>query len=178
MSKDKQSLRKAIKEIKRQYSVPQLKALSKPIAERLMAHPRIKQACIIFLYYSMDDEVYTHDAIETLYQAGKTILLPVVEADYKLTLRRYNGPKSLKEGPFHILEPTGETYTEYEKIDVAVVPGMAFDGTGHRLGRGKGYYDRLLKNMPQVYKIGICFGFQKQESIPAETYDISMNEVL
>ena len=55
---------------------------------------------------------------------------------------------------------------------------MAFDACGHRLGRGKGYYDRLLPRLSHCYKIGICFDFQKVPSVPTEPTDIAMDEVL
>ena len=55
---------------------------------------------------------------------------------------------------------------------------MSFDAKGNRLGRGKGYYDRFLEKVPDMYKIGICFDFQKEESIPTEVTDIKMNEII
>ena len=76
------------------------------------------------------------------------------------------------------MEPSGELFTHYDSIDVAIIPGMAFDAGGNRLGRGKGYYDRLLARIPDVYKIGICFDFQKVESVPADINDIKMDEVI
>ena len=55
---------------------------------------------------------------------------------------------------------------------------MAFDHQGHRLGRGKGYYDRFLSQHPNIYKIGVCFDFQKRETIPAEDHDVRMEEII
>lgn len=76
------------------------------------------------------------------------------------------------------MEPTGELFTDYDLIDVAIVPGMAFDREGHRLGRGKGYYDRFLAQLPHIYKIGICFPFQLVDKVPADVHDILMDEVI
>ena len=77
------------------------------------------------------------------------------------------------------MEPTGRSFTDYASIDLAVIPGMAFDTSGNRLGRGKGYYDRFLSLLPPyIYKIGVCFGFQMFDSIPSDTTDIRMNEVI
>ena len=95
-----------------------------------------------------------------------------------LQLRRYEGPQSMQENPFHILEPTGQPFTEYTKISVAVIPGMSFDAQGNRLGRGKGYYDRFLKQLPHTYKIGLCFDFQRAEQVPVEADDIPVDEVI
>ena len=72
----------------------------------------------------------------------------------------------------------GELFTNYALIDLIVVPGVAFDTKGNRLGRGKGYYDRLLPHIPSAYKAGICFPFQIVEEVPAESFDILMDEII
>ena len=72
----------------------------------------------------------------------------------------------------------GEQFTDYDKIDLALVPGMAFDAAGHRLGRGKGYYDRFLGEHPHIYKIGVCFPFQRVAEVPSEAHDVVMDEVI
>ena len=77
-----------------------------------------------------------------------------------------------------IEEPTGTLFTDYAAIDFIAVPGVAFDRNGNRLGRGKGYYDRLLPRIPSAYKAGICFPFQLVEEVPAEPFDIRMDEVI
>ena len=64
------------------------------------------------------------------------------------------------------------------QLSIAIVPAMAFDKQGHRLGRGKGYYDRFLSRIPNIYKIGVCFPFQMLESIPSESTDVVMDEVI
>lgn len=92
-------------------------------------------------------------------------------------LRKYVGEDKLThENSFNIKEPIGEDFDEYDKIDLAIIPGMAFDKYHNRLGRGKGYYDRLLSKI-KSFKIGICFSFQVVDIIPVEEYDITMDEV-
>lgn len=130
------------------------------------------------MYYSLPDEVNTHHAVNQLIASGKTVLLPRVVDGENMEIRVHRNPDDLVPGHYGIMGPTGETYTRYEDIDIAVVPGMAFDQYGHRLGRGKGYYDRFLPKASHAYKIGVCFDFQKQETIPTDANDITMDCVL
>ena len=95
-----------------------------------------------------------------------------------LEIRIYTAPEDLATGAYGIKEPTGKLFTDYTTIDFIAVPGVAFDRNGNRLGRGKGYYDRLLPRIPQAYKVGICFKFQIVEEIPAEPFDIRMDEII
>ena len=103
---------------------------------------------------------------------GKNVLLPHVISDTEMEIWRFIGSEDLQVGPFGILEPTEERFTDYETIDVAIVPGMAFDRQGHRLGRGKGYYDRFLTKIPQTYKIGLCDPSSLLDFIPTDKNDI------
>ena len=150
------------------------------VLSALEAHPRWQAAHTVLLYHSLPDEVDTHAFIRR-WSARKRILLPVVKGD-DLELRLYTGDDRLTEGAFHIDEPTGTAFTDYAAIDLAVIPGVAFDRRGNRLGRGKGYYDRLLPRIPTAYKLGLCFPFQVLNQIlnqiPAEAHDIPMDEVL
>lgn len=146
------------------------------ILAALEAHPAFRAANTILLYYSLPDEVNTHEFVRK-WSREKQILLPVVVGD-DLEIRKYTGPQDLATGSYGIEEPTGELFTDYAAIDFIAVPGVAFDRNGNRLGRGKGYYDRLLPRIPQAYKIGICFPFQIVEEVPAEPFDIRMDEII
>ena len=138
---------------------------------------RFREAKVVLLYWSMEDEVQTHDFVEKWYKS-KTILLPCVDGD-DLRLRQYTGAECMREGEqFGIGEPTGEEYTDLESVDAIIVPGVAFDKEGHRMGRGRGFYDRLLKSTPNAYKIGVCFDFQMVESVPVEPHDVMMDRVV
>ena len=150
--------------------------LSAEIMELLEKHPVFKKAHTLLLYPSLPDEVNTHDFIRK-WSTQKHILLPVVTGN-ELELRWYTCPSGLQIGAYGIEEPVGKAFTDYPAIDLAIIPGVAFDRKGNRLGRGKGYYDRLLPLMPSTYKIGICFPFQLLEEIPTEPFDICMNEIL
>ena len=145
---------------------------------KLSRHPRLADAHTVLLYSALPDEVQTLPLLNRLSAEGKTVLLPRVVSDTDMELRRYTGPNDLEPGAFGIMEPTGELFTDYDLIDVAIVPGMAFDREGHRLGRGKGYYDRFLARLPHIYKIGVCFPFQLVDQVPTDAHDILMDEVI
>ena len=180
---DKQEIRKIIRNRKRQFTQEKLGELSLSGISQLRNHPRVKEAHTLLLYYSLPDEVNTHEWIDELAKEGKKVLLPVVVDDKQMILREYNGKEDLKEGSFHIMEPIGKLFTEdkYEEIEVGIIPGMSFDEKLHRLGRGKGYYDRFLEKVEKsstLYKIGVCFDFQKEEELPFDNHDIPMDEVI
>jgi 5-formyltetrahydrofolate cyclo-ligase len=174
---EKAELRQLIRQRKQQFSQQQLRELSLLKMKLLLQHPLIQKAQFILHYYSLPDEVDTHQSIVDLQHQGKHILLPAVDGDM-LNLREYSSPEDLREGAFHIMEPVGRLFERYDEIDVAIIPGMSFDAQGHRLGRGKGYYDRFLAVHPGIYKIGVCFDFQKTEWVPTDIHDIQMDEVI
>ncbi len=139
--------------------------------------PQFRDAQTILLYWSMEDEVQTHDFVNRWYQQ-KTLLLPCVDGD-DLRLRQYTGPECLKEGEqFGIGEPTGPEYTDLNSVQMIIVPGVAFDRHNNRMGRGRGFYDRLLKSTPNAYKVGVAFNFQMVELVPTEEFDVPMNAVI
>ena len=147
------------------------------IIEKLEHHPLFQQSECVLLFHSLKDEVDTHDLIER-YRETKTIILPSVVGD-DLQLHRYDVASSTREGAFHIQESTGPLVAEpeYESIDLAVIPGVAFDAKGNRLGRGKGYYDRLLPKL-KCHTIGICFPHQFIREVPHEPHDMAVDEVI
>lgn len=175
MKEGKKALRKLIAQRKAQYSFEQCEALSAVLMEQLERCPRFRASHMVLLYYSLPDEVHTHEWIDR-WCKEKTILLPVVKGE-ELELRYYTGKDDLKVGSYGIEEPSGPLFTDYPKIDVAIIPGVSFDKKGNRLGRGKGYYDRLLPQLSS-YNIGICYAFQVSDLIPCETFDRKMDAVL
>lgn len=148
------------------------------ILHELEECPEFRAACTVVLYYSLPDEVPTHDFVARTAQ-DKAVLLPVVHGD-DLELRRFTTPADIAPGPYGIGEPTGETFTEMADIDLIVVPGVAFDAAGRRLGRGKGYYDRFLSHpaLQRASRIGICFPCQLVSEVPAEPHDVPMHRVI
>lgn len=171
---DKKELRKQIKALKKQHTTEQLDAQSKAVMAKVEAHPDFIKANIVMLYYSLPDEVQTADFIAK-WRSKKQIILPTVVGDDIVPVK-LDDSTTFAKGDFDIQEPQSEPYTgDYELI---IVPGVAFDKNGNRLGRGRGYYDRFLCNHTKVKKIGICFDFQLVDEIPTEPTDIKMDEII
>ena len=140
--------------------------------------PQWRSAHTILLYHALPDEPNLQLLLDEGLKEGKRLLLPVVVGE-NLVLKSYSGTESMQKGAFGILEPVGTEYScsAYDEIELALVPGVAFDSEGHRLGRGRGYYDRLLPLLSNAYKLGVCFPFQCVERVPSEAHDMSVNEV-
>lgn len=171
----KTALRKEIRARLKEMTPEQCKKESDCIWQQLCDESAFKEAKTILLYWSLDNEVDTHAFIEE-WCDKKTILLPVVNGD-TLDLKVYEGIETMKEGAYGILEPTGAIWTDFNKIDLCIIPGVAFDKSGHRMGHGKGYYDRLLEHL-KTEKIGVCYSTQIVEEIPTDPWDKEMSAVI
>lgn len=173
IDEEKKAIRKQIREKKKDFSLKEKKGKSELIFDQIEKLSAFQKAKIIMVYWSLDDEVFTHDFIKK-YQNKKKIILPVVNGD-RLDLKEFTGSSNLRaETHFGIGEPDGELFEQVDKIDLIIVPGVAFDKSLNRLGRGKAYYDKLLRNT-QALKIGVCFDFQMIESVPIDKYDVKMD---
>lgn len=174
----KADVRLVIKQRNKCLSKAEREEQSVVILSQLANHPRFKAAQTIMLFSSLPDEVDTHDFIKQ-WAKTKRIVLPVVKGD-DLVLSLFTSEKEMSIGAFGISEPTNLAFEHLNDIDLIIVPGMAFDKKGHRLGRGRGYYDRFLSqpSTMSAYKIGICLPHQLVESVPTEGHDIMMDEVI
>lgn len=172
----KHSLRKEIALLRSGYSDSDLRTYSEEIFMKLVETKVFREAKCIFIYYSFAGEVFTHDFIEK-YAKEKKIILPVVKKD-NLVLREYKGKDELHLSDYGIFEPTGPDFTDYSQIDLGIIPGVVFDRDLNRLGRGKGYYDRILPLIDKAYLIGICFSFQLKNKISVELHDFPMDCVI
>ncbi|MFZ4400142.1 MAG: 5-formyltetrahydrofolate cyclo-ligase [Bacteroidales bacterium] len=172
----KNHIRKAIKLLKSAISIEEKNKRSAIIFEKLEENKTFQNAACIMLYWSMDDEVQTHDFV-IKWAKNKEIILPSVQNDI-LVLRKFNGIQSLKTGEkYGIQEPEGDDFTDFEKIELVIIPGIAFDSQNNRMGRGKAYYDKLLKQM-KAKKIAVCFKFQMIDNVPTDEHDVKMDEII
>ena len=179
---EKKILRKQISSVKKLIPLEEKIRRSDAVMERLLEHPEYKKSKKILFYWSMDDEVFTKQTVIQAYDEGKEVYLPVVEGD-NLRIRLFEGAAAMVAGEsFAIPEPSDDSPEVFiDDIDLVVVPGVAFDAQCSRMGRGKGYYDRLLSAATQEgrpYTIGVCFDFQLVPKVPVEECDKPLDCVI
>ncbi len=173
----KRELRAEIYRRKVQYTAAQRAAWSLAVCQRILQHSQWKRANVVMLYNALPDEVDLPVLLRAAWQEGKRVLLPVVKGD-DIVVRLVDEATPYQCGAYGIQEPLGDDFTDYGRIDLIVVPGVAFDAEKHRLGRGKGYYDRFLPLVPDAYKLGVCFPFQFVDAVPVGQYDQRMDDVI
>lgn len=176
IDEEKRKIRKEIKLLKQGYSDLQKMDLSKPILKKLEEMPEFIQARTVMLYWSMKDEVFSHEFV-CKWAKKKRVILPCVKGS-TLDLKVFEGKESLVEGEsYGIPEPDGPIFMAEDEIDLILIPGVAFDKENNRMGRGKAYYDRLLLSL-SAFKVGICFDFQVLDKVPVDEHDIKMNKII
>ncbi len=154
--------------------------LSGKIIRQLQASPAFCSAKHVLAFASLPDEVNLDRLLSDGRSGGeKAFYLPRVKGD-ELEICSFDGAESLKQGAFRINEPQGAPLLSLDLIDLVIVPGVAFTPEGLRLGRGRGYYDRLLsrQDLAGAYKVGICFPCQLVAELPIEAHDIQMDSVI
>lgn len=171
---EKKVIRRRVAELKKQVTMEEKLWRSALILSKLESLPEFVAAKTVLLYFSLPDEVQTGEFLNR-WCGSKRLVLPVVDGD-DLILKVYD-PAKVDVGYQKIMEPTDTDIVEPENLDLAVIPGVAFDASNNRLGRGKGFYDRLLPRITCPL-VGLCFGFQFVERIPMEDFDRPVDIVL
>ena len=140
----------------------------------LLEVPEISRAHVIASYYSYGTEPSTLALNRAILASGKTLILPRIHGD-EIEWVDWNGtPETLKEnGKFH--EPTGPVFTKLDSIDVVLVPALAIDPEGYRLGQGGGFYDRALPLL-RAWRHGVVYNYERMEhDLPREPWDVPVN---
>lgn len=148
------------------------------IQERVLCSAEFKKASGLAIYSPVWNEVFTEEIFRTARRAGKRTAYPRVHGK-SLEFIEVTDLRELVPGQFGILEPAAAPTIPLAELDLVVVPGVAFDSTGHRLGYGAGFYDRVLQDCEnRGLLVGLCFEFQILEKLPAEDHDIRMDMVI
>jgi 5-formyltetrahydrofolate cyclo-ligase len=174
----KQDVRRQFR--KRRDALPEADRLAASMAVRrcIEASEPYRRASHVLFYASMGSEVPTWGFIEAARKGGKVVVLPRIGGD-ELTLHAWDGVKPLAQHSLGILEPEAAfPGVGASRIDVVLVPGLAFDRSGHRLGYGGGFYDRLLRRLHRGWRVGIAYEFQLVDRLPSEPHDERLDAIV
>jgi 5-formyltetrahydrofolate cyclo-ligase len=158
-------------------SIEEIQRMSEIIQTRVMNMHEFMNAKTVAAYYPIGSEVNTLNILSTVLSSKKHLTLPRVEHTGSISFAEVNDlDKDLEPGKYKIKEPKHHCPKMHE-MDLVLVPGIAWDEHGHRLGYGKGYYDRYLASITAT-SIGLAFDFQVLENIPHENNDLRVNLIV
>ena len=170
----KQSLRELLIQKRRMMSAEERTAQSALILSQLEKMTVFQEAKTVLLYYPKNNEVDVLPLFKR-YKRDKVLLLPVTHRR-GMTANPYEGNDKMHRGKVGIPEPTTPPYEG--DIDLIIVPAVAFDKQGNRLGRGGGYYDRFLKKQSHATFIGVGYDFQLVDEVPVRQHDQKMHRII
>lgn len=171
---EKSEIRRKIKNLRMMLSDIEKAEAADEVFDRLEKTAAFMMADNILMYHSLPDELSTHRFLKKWY-GRKHFFLPRVNG-VNLDILPYEETR-LELGSFQIEEPTGDNIADVDDIELMIIPAVAFDRNRNRLGRGKGFYDRLLATS-KATKIGVGYEFQLFDELPAEEHDIPMDMVI
>lgn len=185
----KEELRKQYLVLRKKLSKDAVRVKSRQICAKLAALKQLEEAQSVSAYLPIQNEVDTREIINYLKNSGKKVFLPKF-ANGNWGFAEFTDWQELETGPYGIVQPTdppdtsdvsqdAPLHTSEVKLDlnVAIIPGIAFDQKGVRLGYGKGVFDRLLGNSKAI-KIGLAYDFQIVDMLPKEAHDLAMDLVI
>lgn len=172
--KEKAEMRALLEQKRRILSTEEVATCSQEVVDAIRQTAEYRQAKHILVYYPVKNEIDLRELFQDA-SADKHFYLPVTHRR-GLELREYIGEENMKKGKFGIPEPQTPTYRG--KIDLMLIPGVGFDHKLYRMGRGGGYYDRLLRLYRRSHKIGIGYKFQWVDTIPHTHHDKRMNQII
>jgi len=183
IQKSKAEIRKEMAVMIDQLSEEELAEKTRKIENRLFEFANFLEAKIALLYINNENEVISRDIIQRTFDYNKIVVLPLVNTNAnELKLYKIDNPiKDLKPGPAGCLQPDTDKcrLVPIECIDIAIIPGIAFDEKGGRIGSGDGYYDRLIPNLPiTTRKVALALDSQIIAQIPSESHDKQVDIII
>lgn len=179
MSKD--ALRARVRATLRALAPDARAAAEAEITRRAWTVPEIAGARTLLLYASLPEEVATDAIADEARRRGIVLVYPRCLADRSMTLHTVDSPEALRPGRYGIREPDVDAcpIRRIEEVDVALIPGLAWDRAGHRLGRGAGYYDRMLADPAwRGFRCGLFFAAQEAPSVPHDAWDVPLHAIV
>ncbi|MGM9937179.1 MAG: 5-formyltetrahydrofolate cyclo-ligase [Candidatus Ornithomonoglobus sp.] len=174
----KDEIRNEIKAKRRMLTRDEINEASGRITERILSLDCYKNADTVMSYISAFKEPGTDVIILRLFADNKRVVVPISNTDtFTITPSYLTSPDKLIKGAYGIKEPAECIKADISDIDLALIPGIAFDTKGARIGFGKGYYDRFLAAFKGI-KVGICYDFQLLDYVPSSPHDIKMDIII
>ena len=174
---DKRALRREISEKKRAMTAEQMERASAELAEKLFAHPAYRQAKALYGYLSYNQEVRTAAILERARRDGKRVAVPKVCGD-EMRFIWLDDPDAVAPGAYGIPEPVVDGPAAEDASALVLMPGLAFDRAGRRMGYGGGFYDKYLAAHPGHPTIALCYRFQVLPHLETEAHDIPVDFVI
>ena len=179
ISTRKRDLRQRMRALRRATAATGGPAAADAVAQRLLALAPLRDAVVFFTYVGVASEVATAPLIAALLAGGRTVLVPRCgEEPGAMDAVPVPPLADLVPGPHRIPQPRGDAEAWRGAIDVAVVPGLAFDRRGHRLGSGAGCYDRFLAHRRPRHVVGLAFDVQLADALPVEPHDVPVDYIV
>ena len=174
----KETIRKQVRQTRRRIDPVEVQVASACVAGKVLKLEEFIRASSVGCYMALPHEVQMYRVIETCWAQGKRVGVPVYERNRKeYGFAWYQQGDATGFGPEKIPQPLTIRPMAVSELDFVVVPAVAFDPEGRRLGHGGGYYDRLLKEYPG-FKVGVAFEFQMVEAVPLESHDVGVDLVI
>lgn len=178
METDKRALRKAIGTQKRALTAEQIETRSAALAQRLYQTRHYKAARSLYAYLSFNQEVRTEPIIRQAWKDGKRVAVPKIVGRDMVFIWLDSFDDLLPQGNYGILEPASDGPVADDETALILMPGLAFDAQGHRIGYGGGYYDRYLSAHPGHPTVALCYPFQLFQCLLTEDHDIPVDLVI
>ena len=175
---DKKALRREIGAKKRAMSSAEIEARSAALAAKLYETPQYKSAESLYVYLSFNQEVRTEPIIRRAWAEGKRVAVPKVVGDEMVFIWIDSFDNLAPQGAFHILEPIENGPVADDETALILMPGLAFDPQGHRVGYGGGYYDRYLAAQPNHPTLALCYDFQMYDHLDVDDYDVPVDIII
>ena len=176
---DKKELRRAISAKKRAMTAAEIEAKSAFLAEKLFAHPLYREAPSLYAYLSYNQEVRTEPILRRCLQDGKRVAVPkVLDSGTRMEFLWLDDLTAVAEGYCKIPEPIADGPVADDPRALILMPGLAFDREGGRMGYGGGFYDRYLADHPGHPTVALCYGFQLLPHVEMADHDIPVDAVL
>lgn len=174
---DKSQLRRMIREKKRAMTLEQIETASCDLAKQLFATKQYRNAKTLYGYLPYNQEVRTVPVLEQALLDGKRVAVPKVYGD-EMRFIYIADLTQIEKGYAGIPEPVADGPVAGDPTALVLMPGLAFDAEGHRIGYGGGFYDRFLANEPGHPTVALCYGFQMMDSLETEEFDVPVDLVL